>query len=163
MTELVSNCYEYITPILTVIGVFIAAYGIFRNTENAKKRATIDLIIMQRNDEALQKAITRVNEMAKTEGCIFSTYIAEAEGTREDRENILKVLNQREFVAAGVLRGAFHEPLFKEFEYSILLRDWNNLNGFIQEIRRKRNSPTAFQEFETLAKKWKKKPLKVKH
>ncbi|WP_255265285.1 DUF4760 domain-containing protein [Neisseria sicca] len=61
------------------------------------------------------------------------------------------------------MRGAFHEPLFKEFEYSILLRDWNNLNGFIQEIRRKRNSPTAFQEFETLAKKWKKKPLKVKH
>ncbi|STZ76695.1 DUF4760 domain-containing protein [Bergeriella denitrificans] len=162
MTE-TNSIYHYITPILTVIGVFVAAYGIFRNTENAKKRATIDLIIMQRNDEALQKAIKRVNEMSKTEGCIFSTYIAETEETYEDRESILKVLNQREFVAAGVLRGAFHEPLFKEFEYSILLRDWNNLNGFIQDIRRIRNAPTAFQEFETLAKKWKKKPLKVKH
>jgi len=28
------------TPILTVIGVFVAAYGIMRNTENAKKRAS---------------------------------------------------------------------------------------------------------------------------
>jgi phage associated membrane protein len=28
------------TPILTVIGVFVAAYGIMRNTENAKKCAS---------------------------------------------------------------------------------------------------------------------------
>lgn len=155
--------YHYITPILTAIGVFIAAYGIFRNTENAKKRATIDLIIMQRNDESLRAAIKRVNELAKTDGLIFSTYIDDTADSQEDRDHILKVLNQREFVASGVLHGAFHEALFKEFEYSMLLRDWHNLNGFIYEIRRIRNAPTAFQEFETLAKKWKRKPLKVKH
>lgn len=40
------NLIQIATPILTVIGVFVAAYGIMRNTENAKKRATIDMIIL---------------------------------------------------------------------------------------------------------------------
>ncbi|WP_141742796.1 DUF4760 domain-containing protein, partial [Neisseria sp. HMSC31F04] len=42
------------TPILTAIGVFVASYGIMRNTENAKKRATIDMIMAERNNEELQ-------------------------------------------------------------------------------------------------------------
>lgn len=45
----------------------------------------------------------------------------------------------------------------------MLLRDWDNLSGFILELRRVRSAPTAFQEFETLVKKWKKDPFKVKH
>ncbi|MDO6102233.1 hypothetical protein Q4Q15_10395 [Neisseria gonorrhoeae] len=43
------NLIQIATPILTVIGVFVAAYGIMRNTENAKKRATIDMIMAERN------------------------------------------------------------------------------------------------------------------
>lgn len=150
------------TPILTAIGVFIAGYGVMRNTENAKKRATIDLIMAERNNIDLQKAIARVNEMAKTEGCIFATYISNNIQHQNDREHILKVLNQREFIAAGILGGALHEKMYKSFQYSMFLRDWNNLSGFVLELRRNRNAPTAFQEFETLAKKWKSKPLKSK-
>ncbi|EOF8974643.1 DUF4760 domain-containing protein [Neisseria gonorrhoeae] len=52
------NLIQIATPILTVIGVFVAAYGIMRNTENAKKRATIDMIMAERNNAALQEAIT---------------------------------------------------------------------------------------------------------
>ena len=54
------NLIQMATPILTVIGVFVAAYGIMRNTENAKKRATIDMIMVERNNAALQEAITIV-------------------------------------------------------------------------------------------------------
>lgn len=60
------NLIQIATPILTVIGVFVAAYGIMRNTENAKKRATIDMIMAERNNAALQEAITIVNGLAKT-------------------------------------------------------------------------------------------------
>ncbi|MCV6674197.1 DUF4760 domain-containing protein, partial [Neisseria meningitidis] len=58
--------------------------------------------------------------------------------------------------------GALHEKMYKDFEYSMLLRDWDNLSSFIFEIRRIRSAPTAFQEFEAVARKWKKKPLKTK-
>ena len=163
MTELVQSIITIGTPILTAIGVFVAAYGVMRNTENAKKRATIDMIMAERNNVPLQEAISRVNEMAKTEGCIFATYMSEKEEHQGDRKHILKVLNQREFVSAGVLGGALHEKMYKDFQYSMLLRDWDNLSGFILELRRVRSAPTAFQEFETLVKKWEKRPLKVKH
>ena len=39
-TAMTDNLIQIATPILTVIGVFVAAYGIMRNTENAKKRAS---------------------------------------------------------------------------------------------------------------------------
>lgn len=150
------------TPILTAIGVFVAAYGVWRNTDNAKKRATIDMIMAERNNIDLQNAIKRVNELAKQEGCIFSTYCSDDEKHQSDRSDILKVLNHREFVAAGVLGGALHEQIYKSFQYSILKRDWDNLGGFVIELRRLKKAPTVFQEFETLVRKWKKKPLKVK-
>ncbi|HGI8256062.1 TPA: DUF4760 domain-containing protein [Neisseria meningitidis] len=156
------NLIQIATPILTVIGVFVAAYGIMRNTENAKKRATINMIMAERNNAALQEAITIVNGLAKTDGCILATYTSDTPDKKKDREAILTVLNQREFVCAGVLGGALHEKMYKDFEYSMLLRDWDNLSSFIFEIRRIRSAPTAFQEFEAVARKWKKKPLKTK-
>lgn len=152
----------FATPILTAIGVFVAAFTVYNNTENAKKRATIDMIMAERNDTVLQNAIARVNELAKQPDLIFSKYVSDDEQDRADRKCILKVLNQREFVSAGVLGGALHENMYKDFAYSMFLRDWENLKGFVYEMRRIRNAPTAFQEFETLARKWKKEPLKVK-
>lgn len=151
------------TPILTAIGVFVAAYGVMRNTENAKKRATIDMIMAERNNTELQQAIKRVNELSKIQNCILATYTSDSEDTKQDKSYILTVLNQREFVCAGLLGGALHEKMYKDFQYSMLLRDWDNLSGFVSELRRMRNAPTAFQEFETIARKWKRHPLKVKH
>lgn len=157
MTNL-TNALQIITPILTAIGVFIGAYTIRNNTENAKKKATIDLIMAERNDQSLQEAITKVNELAKIDGNIFAIYVAEDQ--LENRKHIIKLLNQREFISAGVLGGALHETMYKQFSYSMFLRDWNNLKAFIYELRRTRNNHTIFQEFECLATKWENKPLK---
>ncbi|WP_246828603.1 DUF4760 domain-containing protein, partial [Neisseria sp. HMSC31F04] len=107
-----------------------------------------------------QAAIARVNELAKTKDCILAAYTADE--NKSDRMKIITVLNQREFVCTGLLGGALHEKMYKDFEYSMLLRDWDNLSSFIFEIRRIRSAPTAFQEFEAVARKWKKKPLKTK-
>lgn len=153
---------EY-TPIVTAIGVAIAAMSIYRNTDNARKRATLDMIVMERNDQPLQDSIRIVNELSKTRGLVFNTYMSDKEEDKQKKTQILRVLNQREFVSAGVLNGALHEKMYKTFSYSMLLRDWCNLRGFIYELREMRNAPTAFQEFETLAKRWKKTPLKEKH
>lgn len=155
--------YYFVTPIATAIGVFVAAFSVYRNTESAKKRATIDMIVTERNDKCLQDAITVVNELAKDPGKIFATYVSEEAADKVTRQCIFKVLNQREFVSAGVMNGALHKGMYKNFSYSMFLRDWSNLKGFIYELRKTRSAPTAFQEFETLAKKWEKKPLKVKH
>lgn len=92
----------------------------------------------ERNDQSLQEAITKVNELAKIDGNIFAIYVAEDQ--LENRKHIIKLLNQREFISVGVLGGALHETMYKQFSYSMFLRDWNNLKAFIYELRRTRNN-----------------------
>lgn len=154
--SITNSIYYFVTPIATAVGVFIAAFNVYKNTENARKRATIDMIVMERNDQHLQEAISKVNDLSKDPGKILATYVSEEPQDRLTRQCILRVLNQREFVSSGVLNGALHKGMYKNFSYSMFLRDWSNLKGFIYELRKMRSAPTAFQEFETLAKKWKK-------
>jgi len=44
--------------------------------------------------------------------------------------------------------------------YGDVVDDWHKLEGFITSLRNDRARPTAFQEFEWLAKKFIDKPLK---
>lgn len=158
-----SQWVQLLSPIATVIGVIIAACSIYKNTQNAKKRGTIDMIVAENNNSELQKAISRVNQLAKDDkDCIFAAYISEDEKLAEDRAAILKVLNHREFMSVAILGGALDEKIYKSFQYSMHMRDWNNLSGFVNELRKKKQIDTIFQEFECLSQKWKEKPLKEK-
>lgn len=42
-TAMTDSLIQIATPILTVIGVFVAAYGIMRNTENAKSAQALSM------------------------------------------------------------------------------------------------------------------------
>ena len=154
---------QLISPIATAVGVIIAAYNIYKNTQNAKKRGTIDMIVAENNNSELQKAISRVNQLAKDDkNCIFAVYSSEEEKFADDRAAILEVLNHREFMSGAILEGALDEKIYKSFQYTMFIRDWDNLSGFVNELRKKKGIQTIFQEFEYLAKRWKEKPLKEK-
>ena len=71
------------------------------------------------------------------------------------------ILNTHEFVAAGIRKGAYSETLYKHMRFSATMRDWKACEGFIAEFRRQHKVDTIWQEFECLAKRWKKHPLKV--
>jgi hypothetical protein len=70
------------------------------------------------------------------------------------------VLNNHEFICLGIRKKAFDEKLYKFMECSNFLKIWEAAAEIIQEIRVRENKYTYFQEFEWLAKKWKKQPLK---
>lgn len=55
--------------------------------------------------------------------------------------------------------GAFDELIYKHVQFSVVMRDWGECEGFVRELRKSRNRPTLFQEVQWLAEKWKKKPL----
>ncbi|UYP52474.1 DUF4760 domain-containing protein [Neisseria gonorrhoeae] len=50
--------------------------------------------MIERNNAALQEAITIVNGLAKTDGCILATYTSDTPDKKKDREAILTVLNR---------------------------------------------------------------------
>lgn len=131
-----------------------AIYIIYHNGKLAKRRALIDLIIQQKSDEKLIEATREVYALSKAGNHISQLVDSEKEPT------ILRVLNNQEFIAVGIRTGAFDEDVYKEIQCSNVLKLWTATSGFIQEVRKIDGKNTLFQDFERLAKRWEKNPIK---
>ena len=118
----------------------------------------IDIVIQQKQDEELQAARRYVLAMHEKNVENFASYLLDRES--EPCKHILRVLNNYEFIAAGIRESALDEEIYKRVQYSVCIKDWDALSGFVMEFRRNTQRPTLFQEFEFLAKRWKKDPLK---
>lgn len=130
---------------------------IYFNGRQARKRATIDLILYQKGNKDLLENTRTVWALANENG----TFGALAKDTEsESCKCILKVLNSHEFVALGIRKKAFDENIYKLSQYSNVMKVWNASDGFIREIRSIENKPTLFQEIEWLACRWKKYPIR---
>lgn len=130
---------------------------------DSKNMATLNLIIHQRGDDQLNEAIAKMNRLLdeKTEFADLSHFFDDPYS--EECRAILKVLNFREFVAVGINQGIIDEKTYKQAFYTIVVNDWHNLENTIKAIRKcKKGKPTLFQDFEKLAKRWEKHPLKLK-
>lgn len=131
-----------------------AIYIIYHNGKLAKRRALIDLIIQQKSDEKLIEATREVYALSKAGNHISQLVDSDKEPT------ILRVLNNQEFIAVGIRTGAFDEGVYKEIQCSNVLKLWTATSGFIQEVRKIDGKNTLFQDFELLAKRWEKNPIK---
>lgn len=131
-----------------------AVYIIYHNGKLAKRRALIDLIIQQKSDEKLIEATREIYTLSKAGNHLSQLVDSDKEPT------ILRVLNNQEFIAVGIRKGAFDETVYKEIQCSNVLKLWTATSGFIQEVRKIDGKNTLFQDFENLAKRWEKNPIK---
>lgn len=128
--EIIQECLT----LLTLLGVIVATIGVLVSSSNAKKRATIDVIMQQSLNKELQVAIKWVNDMAKKKEPLGKYFLSDSH--QIEKEYILSVLNAREFVCVGIKCRAFSEKIYKRASYSTFIRDWDNLNSIVAEIRR---------------------------
>lgn len=136
-----------------------AAVGIiWANRRDGKRRAIIDLVIQQKQDKDLQAARRFILDLHDKNIQNFARYLENRQS--DEFKNILRVLNNYEFIATGIREDALDEEIFKRMQFSVLLKDWDALCGFVMEFRKEAKRETLFQEFEYLAKRFKKKPLK---
>lgn len=127
------------------------------NVIDQKRRATFDLVNGQFHDADFVSARQTVLALHDQKSAPFTQYLQDR--SSPEYQAILKSLNHYEFIASGIRTGAFDEKIFKRMYYSVLLRDWNALSGFIEEIRRQTGIRTLFQEFKWLGNRWQNKPL----
>jgi hypothetical protein len=143
--------------------LFLSALGaiwiIHSREQSERRRATIDLVIHQKADPNLQKAKLHILGLHENHVQNFAQYLQDRNS--DDCKNILLLLNNYEFIAAGIRESALDEDIYKRVQYSVLVKDWDALSGFVMEFRRIEERPTLFQEFEYLAKRWKKNKLKI--
>lgn len=131
-------------------------FVIYHNGRLAKKRALIDLIIQQKADQGLIVATRRVYALQDA-GNHLSSLVGE---DSEDRRIILQVLNNQEFIAVGIRLRAFDETVYKQLQFNNVIKLWSATSGFIHELRKMDGRGTLFQDFECLAKRWEKNPIK---
>ena len=128
-----------------------------QNTSNDlqwRQRATIDAVMSDRKDRGLIRS-RKLYAQLKTNGINFDTIGSEAL-LKNEKENhaILDILNNYEFMAAGIREGAFDEEIYKRMKCSLKIQDWNTLDIYIQALRKRELRPKLFCEFEWLATKW---------
>jgi hypothetical protein len=142
-----------------IISALAALLLIAASRRDNKRRATIDLVIQQRQDGELQAARRWVLAMHEDRANNFTKYLGDKKAS--EFQHIMRVLNNYEFIAAGIREDALDEEIFKRVQWSVVMKDWAALSGCVMELRSSSERPTLFQEFENLSKRWKEKPLKV--
>ena len=124
------------------------------NAKIARRRATVDLVMHMRQNQALieaRKTVLRLQE----QNAQFAKWALLEHADSEESRHILEVLNTNEFVAVGIRERAFDEGTFKRLSRSRFIRDWDTLEIFVTEFRRSRKLDVLFTEMQWLANRWK--------
>ncbi|MEN9463883.1 MAG: hypothetical protein RL217_64 [Pseudomonadota bacterium] len=139
----------------------IAAVATLRtNSKLSRHRATIELLLAQRTDERLFEAKQAMSDLHRNPDISITALACKGMESDANRQHVLTVLNNYEFIAVGIREKALDEYVYKRAQFSTVLRDWKATKAFIIELRNQNNIPTLFQEFEYLYNKWVASPLK---
>jgi predicted nucleic acid-binding protein len=124
------------------------------NAKIARRRATVDLVLHLNSNDEWNKARKKVLELHERDE-EFLKYALKEHSKTEENSCILSVLNTNEFIAVGIIEGAFDENTYKRLRRKAFIRDWDALETFVKEFRRARNIKELFTEFQCLATRWK--------
>jgi hypothetical protein len=149
----------------------IAIWTISSSSRHERRRATVDIVRDQQKDEILIAARATIRGLEDANGKIdFDSLLAKKDSA--ELRAIYNVLNSYEFIASGMRTGAFDENTYKRMYYHTVTDHWIQFQEFVEKYRRKTeeeyrrqnrkdvSADTLFQDFQSLATKWLKHPLK---
>lgn len=159
----------WLQNVILVISAAVAILTIGITSVLERRRATVDLVRDQQKDEGLIKARKTVRSLLDASGKIdFDPILAQKDS--EQLNAILSVLNSFEFMAAGLHTKAFDEKTYKRLLFNTVVDQWSLFEDFVYKYRENckkeyteakgLNPDTQYQDFETLARKWSRDPLK---
>lgn len=94
------------------MSTLIALAAIFNHSRNARRQTTANLVIQQRNDASLKQARTLVTVLNQKNEI---TKLAHNDAKGSDQRNaVLAVLNNYEFIATGLREGRLISNCIKE-------------------------------------------------
>lgn len=142
--------------VLQALVVWFAYKAIEKHETTAKKRAIVDLIIKQREDERLSNIYLKIYSLLKSHKRVSE----ECRNDKEFENDIFYALDTLEFIAVGIRLGAFDEDVYKQLQCSKVINTWNSVAALVMDLREEKKSSTLYQDIEQLAERWKANPLK---
>lgn len=124
--------------------------------KQGRSRATVDVVLHEKSDETYKSARKNYARLREDSSNSLTMYACgNGDQHQEEKSAILHVLNNYEFMAAGIRCGAFDEEIYKRMKRGLLVRDWGALAAFVHELRIRQQRPALFVEMEWLAERWK--------
>ncbi|HAV5621350.1 TPA: DUF4760 domain-containing protein [Acinetobacter baumannii] len=150
------NIAFWIQTLVFFISALFAIYTLRRNEAQAKKRATVDLVLSETQDMYFRDIKEKFGKYKK-QGMNFTKLACEELADNpEENDVIMTILNHYEFIASGIFEKALDEEIYKRMKKGILVRDWKTLEPYVMELRRKENRKAIYAETQRLAEKWEK-------
>jgi hypothetical protein len=148
---------QWITAIVAVVAVTVAAIGIAVQWWLARKRAAIDFFLKTEADKHLLDAYdefhTGVRQMKTMNIQLFCT--SDTEAIRKHYFAIRRYLNIHELIAVGIKNGMFHDRTCFDFWAGILFRGVEEARPVIDHVRGRPGREATYSELETLYTRWK--------
>jgi len=142
-----------------ILSAIFALLLVQSRERSEKRRATVDLVIQQKHDSQLQASRQWLLTQHENHAGNFTQHLGNK--TADPFRHILNVLNNYEFIATGIREDALDQEIYKRLQYSVAIKDWDALSGCVMELRQSTGHRTLFQEFQALAERWHKEPLKA--
>jgi len=143
--------------------IALSAFGaiaiLYNNSHQAKKRATIDLVLHENSNEEIQESKRKIRK-CHDDNTDFTQMSGKDHKDNPMREHIKVVLNNYEFISAGIKEGAFDEEIYKRTKRSIIIRDWKALAAYITALRQQQDNDKLYSEFQWLAERWQQSKIK---
>ncbi|SOC56483.1 protein of unknown function [Chromohalobacter canadensis] len=150
---------------ITGLALIVAVVSILNAKAIAKKKQTADLLFHIRTDDLYINSVRTVLGLHNSEANIRLWATEESKqdtDTVEKVQHIRYVLNHYERLSVGLQEGIYHEGMLKKSQFGTITKTYDCAKPFIEGIRERTKSDTAYQEFEWLAKRWEKSPLRKK-
>lgn len=158
---------QIVTCIAVILGLIVAVITIMFNVNTAKKVHTSVFLAESRFDRDYKEGLSSLKKVHE-DGGKFRYLIIPPNGqvlSDEDRKlgkGIIYCLSFYERMAVSIRNKIFDEQMIKEVFYSSVVNNYKRSEPLIKAIREKENKNTYYQEYQILAKRWMKKPLKEK-
>lgn len=160
--------------IMLIVGALIAILSVYTARLIAKKKQAADFLLGCRNDDHLLAGLKAIRECDTTGEKTLAYYVTPAnakkaqdtDAAKQDQETaaaIRYVLNHYENLSIGIQSGIYDESMMRNAVYGIVVATYNRTKPFIAQMRNTHNSATLYQEFQWLANRWTRKPLKNKY
>lgn len=151
----------WVQLVVLIVTAGIAYFTLKKNEKMARKRATIDLVLSENQDDNF-RGIKEQYALMREDGTNFTLLVCDTskdtdrlKEIAEQTEIVIAILNQYEFIASAIFENALDEDLYKRMKKGVVIRDWDVLEGFVLELRKQQNRPKIFCETERLVKRWK--------
>ncbi|MGR2826612.1 DUF4760 domain-containing protein [Acinetobacter sp. 1124_18A] len=152
------NIAFWIQTLVFLFSAIIAIFTLWRNEAQAKKRATVDLVLSETQDMSFRDIKEKFGQYKKEKINFTKLACDELADHPEENEVIMTILNHYEFIASGIFEKALDEKIYKRMKKGILVRDWKTLEPYVMELRRKEGRKAIYAETQKLAEKWENDP-----